>query len=241
MKNFLILGLTALLLFSISAALSLWLNQGRYATDTSLSTEKAGKKNSSEKEATEPHPQKTEPKAASGLGGVDPDSFAKLTDRERRLSLRADEINIILKDVLAQRDVIDTLIRQMVVELKTAEGRVGDLEVRTAELEKKKIDFDAAERKNIERIAGLLDAMAPESAAATLKQMADSGKMEVAAKVLILMKDRNAARALGELGDPALSAQLLDKIRLLKSATSTPTPRPGGTVPAGGVPPTVFP
>ncbi len=241
MKNFLILGLTALLLFSISAALSLWLNQGRYAADTSLSTEKAGKKNSTEKDATEPHPQKTESKTAAGLGGTDPDSFAKLTDRERRLSLRADEINIILKDVLAQRDVIDTLIRQMVVELKTADGRVGDLEARAAELEKKKVDFDAAERKNIERIAGLLDAMAPESAAATLKQMADSGKLEIAAKVLSLMKDRNAARTLGELADPTLAAQLLDKMRLLKAATAPLTPRPGGTVPAGGVPPTVFP
>ena len=129
----------------------------------------------------------------------------------------------------------------MVVELKTAEGRVGDLDIRTAELEKKKVDFDAAERKNIERIAGLLDAMAPESAAATLKQMADSGKLEVAAKVLVLMKDRNAARALAELSDPSLAAQLLDKIRLLKSATAPSTPRPGGTVPAGGVPPPYFP
>jgi hypothetical protein len=240
MKNFLILGLTALLLFSISAALSLWLNQGRYSSDTSPSTEKTNKKTSTEKEASESHPHKTEPKE-SGLGGIDPESLGKLSQREKRLDLRADEINLILKDVLAQRDVIDTLIRQVAVELKTAEGKVNDLDIRTAELEKKRVDFDAAERKNIERIAGLLDAMAPESAAATLKQMADSGKLEVAAKVLSLMKDRNAARTLGELADPALAAQLLDKMRMLKAASAPSTPRPGGAVPAGGVTPPNFP
>lgn len=251
MKNFLILGLTALLLFSISAALSLWLNQGRYASENSSpSTEKSGKKGSTEKEATEPHNTKTEHKAESGLGGTDPDSLSKLSQREKRIDLRSEEISLILKDVLAQRDTIDTLIRQVAVELKTAEGKVNDLEVRAAELEKKRVDFDIAERKNIERIAGLLDAMAPESAAATLKQMADSGKLEVAAKVLALMKDRNAARALGELADPSLAAQLLDKMRLLKAASTAPGVRPGGAaavpgtggaVPAGGIPPPVFP
>lgn len=236
MKNFVILGLTALLLFAISAALSMWLNQGRYASENSPGTEKTAKKSSSEKEAPEPHPAKTEPKSESGFGGVDPASLATLKMREAKLERRAEEINIILKDILAQRDLIDALIRQVTVELKSAEGKMSDLEVRAAELEKKKIDFETAERKNIERIAGLLDAMSPESAAATLKQMAESGKLEVAAKVLTLMKDRNAARALGELADPALSAQLLDKMRLLKSATTTTPPRPGGAVPAGGIP-----
>ena len=80
MKNFLILGLTALLLFSISAALSLWLNQGRYATDTSPSTEKASKKSSAEKDATEPHPQKTESKTANpGWVELIRHSFANLS------------------------------------------------------------------------------------------------------------------------------------------------------------------
>jgi hypothetical protein len=236
MKNFLILGLTALLLFSISAALSLWLNQGRYAAENSPSTEKTTKKNASDKdkETAEPRSQKGEPKLESGLGGVDPESLARARDRDRRLNQREDEINLIVKDIIAQRDVVDALMKQMAVELKTAESKVGDLEVRTAEMEKKRVDFEAAERKNIERIAGLLDAMAPESAAATLKQMADSGRLEVAAKVLALMKERNAARALGELGDPALAAQLLDKMRLLKAAAISPTPPPSGPVPSGG-------
>jgi hypothetical protein len=238
MKNFLILALTALLLFSISAALSLWLNQSRYAAETSPSTEKSTKKTSTEKdkEGSEPHSQKKESGMETGLGGVNPESLARAREKERRLNLREDEITLILNDILAQRDVIDALIKQVLAELKSAENKVGDLENRAVELEKKRVDFEAAERKNIERIAGLLDAMAPESSAATLKQMADSGRLEVAAKVLALMKERNAARALGELSDPALAAQLLDKMRLLKSASVSPTTPPGGVFPSSGVP-----
>lgn len=232
MKNFIILGLTALLLFSISAALSMWLNQGRYASETSPSTEKTKKTSEKEKEAPEPR-GKSEHKTETGLGGADTASLQALKSREARLERRGEEINIIMKDILSERDALDNLIRQIALELRTAEGKVSDLEVRAAELEKKKIEFDAAERKNIERIASLLDAMAPESAASTLKQMADSGKLDVAAKVLALMKERNAARVMAEL-DPVLSAQLVDRIRLLKAASVMP--RPGGAVP-----PTVIP
>jgi hypothetical protein len=70
-----------------------------------------------------------------------------------------------------------------------------------------------------------------------LKQMAESGRLETAAKILSLMKDRNSARVLAELSDPALAAQLLDKMRGIKAASTSPPPRPGGsTLPAGGIP-----
>jgi cytoskeletal protein RodZ len=244
MKNFLILGLTALLLFSISAALSLWLNQGRTTTDTSPSTEKSSRKAGSDKDKTdkdtEPHSKRNESRD-EGPVGAGPNSLAILRDQERRIELRTEEVNLVMRDILAQREVIDGLVRQVMVELRNAEGKVNDLEVRQAELEKKKVEFDTAERRNIERIAGLMDAMSPESAAATLKQMADGGKLEVAAKVLATMKDRNAARALGELADPALAAQLLDKMRMLKGSTVPQPPKsgvPGGNAPGGGAPQT---
>jgi hypothetical protein len=238
MKNFIILGLTAMLLFAVSAALSMWLNQDRHASE-SPTTEKSGKKSGEkdkdkDKEGSDSG-HKTEPRRDPLPTSTDPASLAAVQAQQRRLLERTDQVNLMLKDLLAQREATDALTRQVIAELKSAEGKQSDLEQRTAELEKKRIDFEAAERKNIERIAGLLDAMSPESAAATLKQMAESGKLEVAAKVLSIMKDRNAARALGELADPALAAQLLDKMRLLKAAT--PPAPPGGAVPAGGVPP----
>lgn len=246
MKNFLILGLTALLLFSISAALSLWLNQGRTTADTSPSTEKSSRRGSAEKEkpekeTQESHAKKSEGREESTLGGAGPNSLAILRDQERRIEMRVEQVNLVMRDILSQREVIDGLVRQVMVELKNAEGKVNDLEVRQAELEKKKIEFDVAERRNIERIAGLMDAMSPESAASTLKQMADGGKLEVAAKVLATMKDRNAARALGELADPALAAQLLDKMRMLKGALAPIAPKTGPAMPAGGIPPAPAP
>lgn len=235
MKNFLILGLTALLLFSISAALSLWLNQGR-TPETSPSTEKSAKKTSKESSEKEEANSKNEKKQEGSLGGASPESLSILNSERQRLNLRTDEMNLVMKDMIAVREAVDNLTRQLMTDLKTAESKVGDQDVRTAEMEKKKLDFDTAERKNIDRISGLMDAMSPESAASTLKQMAESGKLEVAAKVLAGMKDRNAARALGELADPALAAQLLEKMRLLKGASTPSSPRPAGATPAGGVP-----
>ena len=240
MKNFLILGLTALLMFSLSAALSLWLNQGRWPSDTSPSTEKAGKK-AVEKEPGESRPPaKSDPKGDHkdvGATASDPSSLAALREREARLERRATQIDLVLRDIQSQREVVDTLLRQVSAELKTVGSKVSDLDVRAAELDKKKLEFDAIERKNIERMAGMYDAMAPESAAKIIQQMVDSGRLDTAAKTLSLMKDRNSARLLSEL-DPALAAQLLDKMRGLRSAPIAPIPKTGGTsgtIPAGGV------
>jgi flagellar motility protein MotE (MotC chaperone) len=87
------------------------------------------------------------------------------------------------------------------------------------------VDFEAAEKKNVEKIATMYDAMAPEASAPILKEMAEKGRLEMAAKILVLMKERNAARVLEAMNDPALALQVLEKMRGLRAAP-----------PAGGAP-----
>jgi flagellar motility protein MotE (MotC chaperone) len=157
------------------------------------------------------------------------------------LRLRTEQVEIVLRDLQVERQVVENLLKQVNAEMKNASARSGELETLAAELERKRLEFAAAEKQNINKMAGMYDAMPPENAAPILKQMADSGKMDTAVKILVQMKERQAARVLAELNDAALAAQLLDRMRLLK-----PTPPPGvvpppGAVPAGGVPPPKVP
>lgn len=95
-------------------------------------------------------------------------------------------------------------------------AKAGEIDTKIAEIQKKQADLDAIERKNIDKMAAMYDTMAPESAAKIVQQMADSGKLDTAVKILAQMKDRQAARVLAELTDVTLAAQLLDKLRLFK-------------------------
>lgn len=236
MKYALQIGLLAAMLFSVSAGLSIWLNRSPTdATQTQDGNEKGAKKTAGkEKEPERPEKEHTEPKASHRPepgAGSDAAAAAAVRDREARLEKRAAQIDLILRDLQASREAHDALLRQVTTELKQAAGRVNEVEAKAADLEKKKVDLDAAEKKNLERMAALYDAMAPETAGPILRQMADSGRMDTAVKVLSLMKERQAARVLEALGDTMLAAQLLDRMRGLKATTGV------GTTPAGGVPP----
>lgn len=230
MKNFLILALVAMFLFSVSAALSLWLNQSRQTADAQTDKDKPVKKNG-EKEEPPPTP-KTEPKVELKTPPVGPDPTT-FREREAQLARRAAQIDMVLRDLQAQREVVDSLLRQVSAEVKTATTKAGELEALANQLEKKKADVSASEQQNITRIATMLDTMTPEGAARVITQIADSGRLESAARVLVLMKDRQVGRVLDQL-EPAMAAQLLEKVKTLRAPSPAPTP---SLSPAGGVSP----
>lgn len=241
MKNFIILGLVAGLLFSVSAALSLWLNQSRQTVEAEKQAEKekAAAKAASRNETKEPPDPR--PPAKPDPGPIPlPDPAALGAGRDRaNLERRAAQIELVVRDIQTQREVVDATLRQVMAELKTATanaavGRVSELDVVAAELERQKQDMAASEKKNLDKMAALYDVMAPESAAPIMKQMAESGKMEMAARLLAKMKERQAAQVLAALSDPALAAQLLDKMRSLKAATPATIPAPAPPPAAGG-------
>ena len=125
-------------------------------------------------------------------------------------------------------------------ELKKVSTETSKLDALAEDLRKKKVEFEAGEKKNIEKIAAMYDAMTPEAAAPIIKQMADTGRLEMAAKILAQMKERNAARVLEAMGDPALALQVLEKVRGIRAATAAtaptpaPAPLPAPVVPAKG-------
>ncbi len=250
MKNIVILVLTALLLFAISAALSLWLQQSSAtATASQNEKDKTAKKNAnkSEEETTRPPTSKSEPSPTSDLAAA----MAALREREAQVERRAQQMQIVLQDLQEQRERFDELVRQVAQEVKAVTKSLDQLAALENQV-KKKQETDEFDRKNIDRLATMFDSMDGPAAAPIIKQMADSGRLELAARILAQMKERNAARVLAELNDHALAVQLVERVRALKypngnpgggiptAGAGAPLPREAeGVTPAGGTPPRV--
>lgn len=240
MKNFLVLGLLAALLFTVSAALSVWLNQSKHAAEADKDKEKdkvaaKGAKAGEPKETTEP---KAAPKVEPPPPG--PESAALIVrEREAKLDRRAAQLELVVRDLQSQREATEAALQAVLSEMKKVSNETSKLDALAEDLRRKKVEFEAGEKKNIEKIAAMYDAMTPEAAAPILKQMADTGKLEMAAKILVQMKERNAARVLEAMNDPALALQILEKMRGIRAAAApppgaAPAPAPSPVIPAKG-------
>lgn len=158
-------------------------------------------------------------------------------EREEQLNSRQKQLEVIYQDIRGERSVLDELRKQVSDEMRalgekmaSADNRFGELERQRqqaaktlADVQKRQVEFDGSERKNIDKMASMYDSMQPDSAARILQQLADSGKLDTAVKLLSQMKERQAAKVLAELSDATLAAQLLEKMRGVK--------RPGSAMP----------
>ncbi|MDY3555262.1 hypothetical protein R5W24_004403 [Gemmata sp. JC717] len=240
MKNLLFLGAVALLLFSLSAALSLWLNQ----TKNQAEAEKVEKQPADGGKAISKAPtpgseggkeptKETKDQTKDKTGGppiVSPSlgpTEANLLDDKARLERKALQITMVLADVQAQRETTDELLKQVTAALKTQPKTQGP-DATEQKLQKEREESLKIERQNLIKLAAIYDAMTPEGAAPNIKSMAESGagKLEQVAQILVLMKERNAARLMEALNDPALVAQLMDKIRQLRAQNTAVAPAP---------------
>jgi flagellar motility protein MotE (MotC chaperone) len=240
-KYFLQLALVAMTLFSVSAALSLWLNQSQQTAEKKDAEEKAAKRPGKDTEPPADKDKEKPPRPASklpdvSLPGAGPtEAMAAVREREDRLDRRQAQVDLILRDLQAERNAVDALMRQVTDETKKAAARAAEEATAPAQPLPKKDTLDpATEQKNIGQLVRLYDAMPAESAAPILKQMADSGRMDTAVQILAQMKDRQAAQVLAAFGDTALAGQITDRIRLLRRAA--PAGAGSNVAPAGGAP-----
>src|ERR1700689_3686699 len=106
MKNFLILGLVALLLFAVSAALSLWLNQANEGEGDKKEAKKTAAKDKDKEHAHEkdddlrpairPSPS-IGPENAGKLAAQLQEQLAAVKEREARVDRRQAQIEILLQ------------------------------------------------------------------------------------------------------------------------------------------------
>lgn len=232
LRSIIQLGLVALVLFAVSAALSVWLNQSKTAEAENKAKESAKETAApkDDKAAEKPAPKTTLPKDDKGTETGPPGAMSDVRAREERLERRQAQMDLVLRDLRAEQDAVDALGRRVTaaVQEAAAAAREAALAPPTAKLP----DPNATDPDAIRRMAAMYDNMSAESAALILKQMADGGKLDTAVRILSQMQPRQSARVLAEI-EPALAAQLLEKMKSLKRAAPA---TPGAALPpAAGV------
>jgi flagellar motility protein MotE (MotC chaperone) len=264
MKKLLVVGITSLVLFILSASASyFWQQKSRShaehrnekSADTASKDGPASKE--SAKHASAPlagasHEDSAPRAAVRPAYNPGTEEIARMTselrsrlasvrEREEQLAARKKMIELIQEDIRGERTALDELRSQIKSELETLNEAVEGVEKQrgsldeerqkisktTQEMEARIVQLQKEEQDNLKKMSGMYNSMSPEVAAKILQNLADTGKMDTAVKVLGQMQERQAAKVLAELTDAGLAAQLVEKLKSLRrvpAASSEPRP-----------------
>ncbi|MER3416548.1 MAG: hypothetical protein C4297_10100 [Gemmataceae bacterium] len=156
-----------------------------------------------------------------------------LKDREIELENRSKQLDVIWHDLKLEREELGKYRKQILEESKALAEQAAALEKKhrafLAEKEQMQKDLEklasrlreleAIERENLKKTATMFESMAPENAAKIIGHLAANGNMDMAANLLSLMRERQAAKVLAELPE-GTAAQLLEKLRSIKKSTT---------------------
>lgn len=237
MKNIILIALVSLVLFGVSAGLSVWLTMNAAkSSDTGHGDEKKEKKKAAADDHGDAKDSK-ESKDKSNDHGDPHKADAKPVETKPANGKEADraeyrrlQVDVVAADMSGQMQDYDTLLKRVNAEMKVLLKEQQDLEARAAEvkqiedrtaktaadIKKGQLEMDETERANIARIAALADQMPAEATAGLLQQLADSGKTDTAVKVLAGMKERAAAKVLTAFTDPTVPPLLIERMQKLK-------------------------
>ncbi|MFM8274666.1 MAG: MotE family protein [Gemmata sp.] len=224
MKNFIILGLLAALLFTVSAAMSVWLNQSKQSDASAEKKDEKpaakGPKSDGPKETTDTKDPKSASKTETPPPGPE-SGLVAVKKGEEELKNRAERLELVVRDLQVQREKTDAVLAAVTNELKKVPAEVSRLDALARDLKDKQLEIDKGEQKNIDKIGTMYDAMSPEAAAPSFQKMVDEGKVDFAAKILNQMKERNASRILEAL-EPSVALMILERMRNIRPAAKTP-------------------
>jgi flagellar motility protein MotE (MotC chaperone) len=253
MKKLIVMGVVVAVLFGLSAAASWVLRQGQAAhaehddAEPAAETKKAGGHGAAPgaggTAAVKP-PFNSEADAAANIASSFRNQQEALKGREAQLTGRMKQLETILLDIRTERATMEELRKQINEEMKALaekldnlERKSGDVDKQRDKLSKQRKELDASiwsveanEKESVKRLAGVYDTMDAEAAARHLQLLADTGKMDLAVKILSAMRDRTAARVLSEMPDSVTVGQLVDRMRAMDRGVggktgAEPTPR----------------
>jgi flagellar motility protein MotE (MotC chaperone) len=175
-------------------------------------------------------PTQPTPDSVAQLAGIVRQQQETLRAREQQLQVRQKHLDIIHQDLRNERASVDEVRQQVNAEMKALTDKIEALERKSTEVEKQKqklmeqnkelkqtvFEVDNVEQKSFKRMATTFDSMDADTAAELLQQMADSGKMDMAVKIVSTMQERQAARVLAQMQDRGAVVQILDRMKGLK-------------------------
>ena len=147
--------------------------------------------------------------------------------REQQFVTRQKSLELICQDIRVERASMDDLRKRLNDELKDLSDRVESLERKSGEVDQKRkqlsdqnkeltqsmLHVEDSEKASIKRLATVYDSMDADTAAQHLQQMADTGKIDTAVKILTSMRERQAAKVLAQFPDRTTVVQLLERMR----------------------------
>ena len=227
MKNILIVAVASLVLFGASAGVSVWLQSSVKTPDTAHADDK--KKKDKDEHGDKGHADDKEKPHADAK---EPADGHKAEPKKDAGDYRRLQMEVVAADVGAQIQEYDRLVKEVGQAMKELAGKKAELDAQAdgvkqaeakasktaADLKKTRGEMDADERANVVKLAAVLDQMPAEAAAATVQQLADTGKTDLAVKIVAQMKGRPAAKMLAAITDTSLPPVLLDRMKALKPA-----------------------
>lgn len=162
---------------------------------------------------------------------------AALNRREELLSERQEAMNLILDDFRSEQELVSKLRKRMDEELASATNVLAEqAKLLDGPKDGSKAKANTAaegtdDLASLKKVALVYDAMQADAASKIFIQMCEDNLTDTVVKLLASMKDRQAAKVLGEMSmtQAELAAQLTDKLRKLKQGNAA--------APTGPVPP----
>lgn len=159
----------------------------------------------------------------------------QLKQRENYLREHEKRIKFMIDDMHRERTEMDSMLAEAERRSQTARGMLERVQEQTALMPnsaKDQLDSGATgatpapmtetQRQNLANVGEFLSGLTPEQAASTIKEFCNNGKMDMVARLLSMMESRTVSKMLDALADPALVAEILERIRQLPPDEAQP-------------------
>ena len=164
----------------------------------------------------------------------------ELMDREKRAERTERNIELLFEDLKVERAELTAMLEQIQARLQRASNSVAQLKVENqqlanqteslAKLTPKKGGKDGAEDldeigERVKTAKSWFEGLEEEQAANYLKEFANSGDLEFAARLLKSLSDRKATKILAAFNDPEFVQQILDALAERQQSIEASTER----------------
>lgn len=161
------------------------------------------------------------------FGVINRKRMEKLQEREKALDERERRMQLEYKDLEARQAEVEGLLAHINDTLTAGESLLSQINTKRLEMAEEKSALESQKEEhesktglspedqqaNERQAAALIEAMNSETAADVIKEFANSGKMDFALALIEQMEERNGAKILDAINDPALLADMTSKLR----------------------------
>jgi len=141
---------------------------------------------------------------------------SRLTQLADELEAKKTEYEALLQESQRRARELEAWEHQLKVERDTLRQKLDQKETTLAALQLK---IDENEAANLKSTAAIYDKMDPEQAASILAQMYSGGQQDSVVKIISLMQDRTAAKALASFTDSKIGAQITEQLQRIAKPT----------------------